>query len=366
MATKKNSYINGQSYYRIRRTIGHEIKDGKEVPIIKNFYGTSKTQAEEKYKNFLVEQSREKETAIDSNKTLGEVLNFYLDNVFSVSSKYKQSTKDLYIYACKRFMDSERKTLMMTPIKSVTPSDIQLAYNRFDAAYSTLQAINKTVRGFVTWAVANQYCTDFLVSVTIPNKKHSKRSDDIIIWTDDEIEKIKESITDERWRLILYFGLYAGLRISEAIAIRYTDIYDDIIHVRQQYYRGEITTPKYGSERDIPLHPELKKELEKHRTWHKAEMKANKYKTDYIFTTQIGTLYTYYSIRQQINRAYKRYGIEPKDFHTYRRTFCTNLCRAGVPIQITSKLMGHKSIDVTMKFYTFVDMQLQFDAINKL
>ena len=43
MATKTNSEINGKKYYRLRRTI-----DGKQ----KSFYGSSKTDAERKLKEY--------------------------------------------------------------------------------------------------------------------------------------------------------------------------------------------------------------------------------------------------------------------------------------------------------------------------
>ena len=53
MATKKNTQINGKDYYRITKTIGHQIVDGKKTPIRKAFYGESKTQAVKKYQEWL-------------------------------------------------------------------------------------------------------------------------------------------------------------------------------------------------------------------------------------------------------------------------------------------------------------------------
>ena len=62
----------------------------------------------------------------------------------------------------------------------------------------------------------------------------------------------------------------------------------------------------------------------------------------------------------------KATGVPEYPFHTFRHTFCTNLCRAEVPIQVASKLMGHKSVEVTAKFYTLVDKDEQKAAINLL
>ena len=60
MATKKNTAIkNGDkqyNYFRIVRTIGHEWKDGKKVPIRKQFYGSSKGDAEKQFRAYQDEQ----------------------------------------------------------------------------------------------------------------------------------------------------------------------------------------------------------------------------------------------------------------------------------------------------------------------
>lgn len=58
--------------------------------------------------------------------------------------------------------------------------------------------------------------------------------------------------------------------------------------------------------------------------------------------------------------------IEAKKLHAYRATFCTELCRAGVPLEVASKLMGHKSIEVTARHYALVKRDVQIDAISKL
>ena len=46
MATKKNTAIKygdkEYNYFRITRTVGHEWKDGKKIPIKKQFVGISK------------------------------------------------------------------------------------------------------------------------------------------------------------------------------------------------------------------------------------------------------------------------------------------------------------------------------------
>ena len=100
--------------------------------------------------------------------------------------------------------------------------------------------------------------------------------------------------------------------------------------------------------------------------WHKEEMKKNKYKVDFIFTTSTGKLLDYHNVRRSMERLYNRCGITPKKIHAYRSTFCTELCRAKVPIEVASKLMGHKSVEVTAKHYALIRQDTKVEAISML
>ena len=90
------------------------------------------------------------------------------------------------------------------------------------------------------------------------------------------------------------------------------------------------------------------------------------YQTEYIFTTRTGKLLDYHNVRDSFVRFYKRNEIPEKKLHAYRATFCTKLCRAGVPLEVVSKLMGHKNISITAKHYALVKNDTQTEAINKL
>ena len=366
MATKTNTKINGRDYYKITRTIGHEIVNGKKKPIKKQFYGASKTQAEKKYQEWLLDQERLKSQAVDSNKPLGAVIDYYIENIFAVSSEYRSSTKTRYIGAYNQLAQKDKTRLLSTPIQAVTSSDIQIAYNKFNVALSTVQTLNKFLNGFFKWAMLNRYCNEVMSAVVIPDKPYTPRSDDITIWTDLQLEQIEAASRGWRLRFMIFIGKYTGLRISEMLGLKYSDFSDGFLKLRRQYYRGEETPPKYNSVRDIPLHPVLLQELADHKRMHQQEMKERGYKSEYVFTTVNGFPFDDSSVRHQFEHFYSRNGIDPQSFHTYRHTFCTNMVKAGVPLQIASKLMGHKNIETTAKYYTFVSQQEQIDAIGKL
>lgn len=62
-----------------------------------------------------------------------------------------------------------------------------------------------------------------------------------------------------------------------------------------------------------------------------------------------------------------QHAIAP-DLTTYclRHTFCTDLQRAGVAINIAKELMGHSSIAVTADIYTHPDSNVLHENISRL
>ena len=358
------------SYARIKRTIGHEWKDGKKVPITKQFTGTSKKDAEAKYKAFLEEQAKakysEEQAKIDeSKKTFGEYAERFTYDILP-TLHYAHGTKEQYERSYR--VHVKGTWLADTILPQITTKAIQDFYNELNVSKQTLNAIHKWMSAFNKWMVANNYTTDILSPVTMPIKRDAKRNNDIVIWEQDEIRKIFACAEAEDYRLAFLLKLlyYSGLRISEALGLQYGDIRDGMIYVDRQYERGILCAPKHGSYRSIPIHSVIESELIKYSEWHSKEMKKNKYKTDYIFTTSTGKPLDYYNVRNSFNRFYKRNNIPLKKIHAYRSTFCTELCRAGVALEVASKLMGHKSVEVTAKHYALIRVDTKIDAISKL
>ena len=373
MATKTNTTINGHNYYRLTRIIGHEYKDGKKVPIKKQFYGRSKSEAEDKYDDWKDEQMRLKyeKGILASTATFGQRAADYIDNVLSVSSKYALGTKLRYeqAYRC-HIKDTYLDDMVLHEIK---PSDIQQFYNGLDVSRQTLKTVHKFMSVFYKWAVLNDYATNVLDAVDLPVKPDNSRHEDIVVWEDDEIDTILrnmdaslESSRPHRQYFLVHLLLYTGMRIGEALGLKYGDIRDDVIHVERQKYLNELKPPKYNSKRQIPMHEELKKAFEIHKVWHEEEMKTNGYITDFVFTTDSGKLYDSRNITRAMERFYEKINVPNKNLHVYRATFCTNLCRSGAPIEVTSKLLGHKSLEVTAAHYAFVHKDSKVDAINGL
>lgn len=352
----KNTTIKGKNgkeyeYFRITRTIGHKYKEGKKVPIKKQFIGSSERDAERKYREWL--SGHEEEHVYDSTKTVGELMEFYTENILAINSRYSIGTRELYTRAYENHIKPNK--ISHFSMHDLTSEQVQEFYNNLQISKSAMSNVHKFMKGFMRWQSGNKYGNYLLDLVVIPEKPSNSRQEGIITWTDNEVRKILATEPDYVLLPLITFALYTGMRMSELLGLRWGDISEDVIHVRRQYYRGSWCPPKGNKTRLIPVHNRIKEILD-----HAGEP------DDLIFSTANGNPLDQKNINRSLDRFYKRNNIPHKKFHAYRATFITNLCRKGVPIQTVSKLAGHENINVTAKYYASVQLDEMEQAVKKL
>lgn len=378
MANKINCNKNGIGYYRLTRTIGKkQNKAGLWIDEKKEFYGRNKSEAESKFEVYKEQRRR----GLSSEKQyFGIMLDYYVYNVFINDGSLAITTKEKYENAYKQHI--KNCSIVGYSLQEVKALDLQKVYNSLTCPYSTLKAIHNLIRRFYTYLEKEGYCRDITRSLVLPQKEESREmaSKGIKTWSEEDVLKIVAGLGEHRHRLTILLALSTGLRESELLALKYSDIKDGKLSVNKQLIKkatikeGEKTTHEYivgatktkASVRIIPLGEALLKEIERHRTWHNKEMMKNAYRTEYIFTTKSGKFYDKVNLITAFNRYHKRIGVEQKGVHVYRSTFGTTLCKKGIPIQTASKLLGHSSINVTAKYYVNIDDEQKREAVEKM
>lgn len=367
MASKPNTTIKSKSgkeygYVKVKRKVGMKrAPSGAWVADYRQFYGATKKEALEKYNAYIEQRNRPVSTCF------GDLLDNWIANVFSLDSRYKENTKGLYVKAYENnFKDS---TLLGLDISEVTGVALQASYNALTCAPSTVRALDKLLSLFFKFAEREGYCRDVTTSLVLPPVKHKTDDQTIDVLSDDEIAKIVDGFPkDHRLHLLVILALRTGCRISELLALRYSDITKDGLKVSKQLYVSgseyAIITPKAkASIRTIPLNDDTLAEVAEHKKWHQREMLKNGYRSDYIFTTATGNFYHISTVRKSCNRVYKTIGVRPLGWHVYRHTFGSHLANTGVPIQTVCDLMGHESIATTAKYYINVSSEVKRAAI---
>ncbi len=154
----------------------------------------------------------------------------------------------------------------------------------------------------------------------------------------DEIKKIINSANNIRHKLILKCIYGMGLRVSEIVNLKASDIDFDREVVK-------ITLAKGNKDRYVMLPKELKSDLKNYIELEKPQK--------YLFSGRKNK-YTIKSVQKIFEYASKKAGIK-KDAscHTLRHSFATHLLEQGTDIRYIQALLGHSRLQTT-QVYTHV------------
>ena len=131
------------------------------------------------------------------------------------------------------------------------------------------------------------------------------------------------------------------------------DLNRRVIHVRRNYRNGVISLPKSGKGREVPIVPYLAKEL---RAWHKKldpktvlvcppVRNSNRGETCFLGPPLI---------KRMLEEACDACGLARGDFYDLgRRSFATLAAKAGLNPYRLKEIMGHASIETTMRYVRF-------------
>lgn len=144
------------------------------------------------------------------------------------------------------------------------------------------------------------------------------------------------------WRTMIALALRTGLRRGELLALRWQDLDLDAgrLVVRQNIVQGHIGTPKSGKPREIPLSAETIAMLRAHRHERSA----------LVFCTPQGRHHPESSTVAALYAICKRAGLRKIGWHGLRHTFASHLAMRGVPLRVIQELMGHASVQMTMRY----------------
>ena len=165
-------------------------------------------------------------------------------------------------------------------------------------------------------------------------------------------EQLAVILAAPKWSLLFTVFASTGLRWSELIALRKSDLVLDgatpLVKVRRRIVRGKVGPPKSkNSRREIELALELADRLRAHCRGLAGD--------DLVFSTRAGTPLDHSNtLRRALRPVAEEAGASWAGFHRFRHTFASLPIARGENILQVSRLLGHHDAAFTLSVYAHV------------
>ena len=245
-----------------------------------------------------------------------------------------------------RFLSDENKK-----IEEVSLNDLQQFVAQLydlDIHARSVARIISGIKSFYKFLVLDNYIqndpTELLESPKIGFKLPE-------VLTVEEINNIISTIDlslpeGQRNRAILETLYSCGLRVSELISLRFSDMYLDEGFIR--------VLGKGSKQRLVPISPVAIKEIKLYLI-DRHLIKIKKGHEDILFLSKRGTalsrIMIFHIIKQQTEAAGIKKTVSP---HTFRHSFATHLLEGGANLRAIQQMLGHEKITTT-EIYTHLD-----------
>ena len=167
-----------------------------------------------------------------------------------------------------------------------------------------------------------------------------------------EIDQLFEAIdmskaSGPRDRAIAETIYSAGLRVSELVNLKISNIYEDVGFLR--------ILGKGNKERLTPIGKSALKFIKSYQHEVRNHMQIKSGQEDYLFLNRLGSKISRVSVFNLIKNLALSAGINKKiSPHTFRHSYATHLIEGGADLRAVQEMLGHESITTT-EIYTHLD-----------
>lgn len=229
---------------------------------------------------------------------------------------------------------------------------------------STINQIYVCFRAAMNQAVADDLIRKSpCLKISAPEIPHKKP----VYCSAEQVQAVIREMADSKFFMPIYLCIMLGLRRGEALGLKWEDVDGDIIHIRKQVaadssFAGKKATRQVAykdtktkrSVRDLPIPPDLKTALSRHRkrqAEHRLKVGQAYQNEGYICADDGGGVLSPDCVSRAAKTFLERVGAPSgAHLHDLRHTYGTLMYQAGFPIDVVADLLGD-TITTAQRFY---------------
>jgi integrase len=228
-------------------------------------------------------------------------------------------------------------------LSKLTAKEIRGIYRYKDLKPSTINKIHSTLRQALDDAVGKHIRSN--PAREIKRLRQPKQETEVL--SPDQVKKLITACRDDRLEGVFILGATCGLRIGEALGVKWSDIDFDkgTLTIKRTIWRGKVLPTKTNSSRRTIKLPRIAlKALYQHKA---------KDSSTWVFPTAKGNPhYAANFYRRNWKPMLKDAGLPPITFHQLRHGAASFLLSQRVPIPVVSKFLGHANPSITLSVYS--------------
>lgn len=345
--------------YRVRITLGWEFNEqtGKSKQILKDI-GSFKTKGEASAA--LAEYLKNPFDLNNKDITFSQLYKKWFDDFILDHKSHEYRIKSAYKY-CSYLYDKKMREITIIDMKSCINNGKAIEVRgKFKgeekfASPSTKEAMKYLFNHIFQYAtearlVDRNYAKDFTLDKKIFKEKEINHKEKIP-FSDEEINKLWESIDFVPFSDMIIYACYSGWRPSELVKIKIDDV-----NLNKGFIQGGIKTSS-GKNRLVPIHSRVMPIVEK---YYNQAINAN---SSYLFndiTKKEGIGLSYDQYLSRFNKVMLQLNFK-KEFtpHCTRHTFISKAKSRKVNMNdnILKLIVGHEIGDLTEHVYTHRELQ---------
>jgi len=230
-------------------------------------------------------------------------------------------------------------------------------------------ALHKALNTAVEWGLLSRNIAD------VVKTPHSQQTE-MQTWDEEDVAKFLELAKDSPYYTLFYTALFTGMRRSEYLALRWSDL--DLL-LCQVYVNRSLHVLKGGQviyrspktakgRRMIALSPSMASVLREH--YEKAKLERDMLgvslkNNDLVFCQPDGSPLLPNTVTHAWIKLVRRNSLKPIRLHDARHTHASLMLKQGAHPKVVQERLGHAGIQITLDIYSHVAPGLQEAAAKR-